>query len=290
MKKLSSLILLFLFIMASYPLDVSAHVKKHAIKHSAQKKISSKKNDEKQLRTFLVKKLSRTFPKNELEIIFSDQRLFLDWSVFQAEKSSCPRGYFDPNCGILIPESLKRGKEFMEKHREIFDAVYKEYGVRAEIIAAVLRVETNFGSHLGKRSVLNTLYTRYALMPSRRNTTLKQMEFFLRLAKANRWDLFEIKGSSWGAIGLPQFMPFSYWYFAVDGDKDGKTNLFDTADAIYSIANYLNEHGWSDKPRDQRAAIWAYNHDRIYVKAVMEYARALIIKIPSVTGLMGFLN
>lgn len=147
--------------------------------------------------------------------------------------------------------------------------------MEAEVIAAVLRIETNFGNSLGEHSVLNTLYTRYALMPSRRNMALEQIEFFLRLVKENRWDLFEMKGSSWGAIGLPQFMPFSYWHFAIDGNKDGKTDLFDPVDAIYSIANYLSEHGWSDKSKDQRAAIWAYNHDRTYVNAVLGYARVL---------------
>jgi len=123
--------------------------------------------------------------------------------------------------------------------------------------------------------VLNSLYTLYVLSPRRRNFALEQIDFFLRLAKKNEWELFEIRGSIAGAIGLPQFIPFSYWHFAIDGNKDDKVDLFEPVDAIYSVANYLFEHGWSDKSRAQRNAVWAYNHDRTYVNAVLAYARAL---------------
>lgn len=281
MRKIAVLILsvVLAFIFTQVPTTVSAH-KRPGVKKSVKKKPAPKKrpapiSSENQLQALLIKKLSRAFPKSELEALFSDSRLFLDRSIFQTGTPSCLGGYFDPNCGILIPESLNRGKEFIEKYEEVFNAVFDEYGVELEVIAAILRVETNFGSYLGKRSALNSLYTLYVLSPRRRNFALEQIEFFLRLAKVNGWDVFEINGSVAGAIGLPQFIPFSYWHFAVDGNKDGKTDLFDPVDAIHSVANYLLEHGWSDKFQDQRNAVWAYNHDRTYVNAVLAYARAL---------------
>lgn len=268
------------------PPELFAHTKVTPRKSISKKpkKRPAPISSEAQLKKLLISKLSRVFPKKEIEAIFSDPRLVIERSILQFKLPECEladgtrrphTGYFDPDCGILTSWSLQRGKEFVIKYREAFDKAYEMYGVEAEVIAAILRVETNFGGYIGRYPVLTALYTRYILTPARRNNALEQIDFFLRLAKMNGWDAFEIKGSSWGAIGLPQFMPFSYWYFAVDGNGDGKIDLFDPEDAIYSIANYLVEHGWSDKVKDQRSAIWAYNHDKTYVNAVLAYARAL---------------
>src|SRR3989338_8728897 len=154
-------------------------------------------------------------------------------------------------------------------------AAYEKYGVEVEVVAAILRIETNFGGYTGTRSVFNTLYTRYILEARRRKEALIQIEYFLRITRIGEEDPFALKGSSWGAFGLPQFMPYSYWHFAVDGNTDGVIDLFDPADAIDSAANYLREHGWSDKEKDRKNAVWAYNHDYIYVKAVLAYFNAL---------------
>lgn len=281
------------FIVASFSIS-SAHVKTKRIIKSAPAKSPAKKrmprkkappvSSEEQLRKDLILKLSKMFQRAEIEKIFYDKRLFVDRSVLQTKPTECElpdgsrrqyAGYFDSDCGILTLTSLRRGQNFIEKYQDTFDKAYELYGVDAEVIAAILRVETNFGSYLGGRSVLNTLYTQYILTPSRRSMALEQIEFFLRLARKNEWDLFEIKGSSWGAIGLPQFMPFSYWHFAVDCSNDEKVDLFDPQDAICSAANYLREHGWSDKAKAQRAAVWAYNHDNTYVNAVLAYAKSL---------------
>ena len=268
-------------------------------KNTAKKKPAPKRrpapiSSEEQLKKLLIAKLSRIFPKEEVSKIFSDERMRVDRSIFQIKPPECKltdetsrphTGYFDPDCGILIPKSLQRGMDFIVKHQETLDDAYEKYGVEPEVIAGILRVETNFGSYLGKHSVLTTLYTRYILTPARRNMALEQIDFFLRLAKTNGWDPFAVQGSSWGAVGLPQFMPFSYWHFAVDGDNDGKVDLCwdkekieecGRADAIYSVANYLAEHGWSDKVQDQRKAIASYyGTGGAYVNAVFAYARAL---------------
>jgi hypothetical protein len=265
------------------PFTLSAH-SKPAIKKSVPKKRPAPISSEEQLKKMLISKLSTIFPKIEIEDIFSDKRLLVDRSIVQFKPLECEladgtrrlyTGYFDPDCGILIPRSLQRGADFIAKYKESFDKAYDKYGVEAAVIAAILRVETNFGSYIGRYPVLIALYTRYILTPSRRNMALEQIEFFLRLSKMNGWDPFEVRGSSWGAIGMPQFMPFSYWYYGVDGNGDGKVDLFDVEDAIHSAARYLAEHGWSDKATDQRNALWAYNRDKTYVNAVLAYAMAI---------------
>jgi membrane-bound lytic murein transglycosylase B len=92
------------------------------------------------------------------------------------------------------------------------------------------------------------------------------------------WDLFQIPGSSTGAIGLVQFEPSSF-RFAVDGDGDGKIDLFDPEDAILSVAHFLVTRGWDDQAEHQQRAIYSYygghydaDRNKYYMKAVLKYA------------------
>jgi membrane-bound lytic murein transglycosylase B len=105
------------------------------------------------------------------------------------------------------------------------------------------------------------------------------MKDLLRAASDNGWDLFQIPGSSTGAIGLVQFEP-SAFSVAVDGDGDGKIDLFDPNDAILSVAHYLATRGFDGQTVHQYRAIYAYyggNYDtdphKYYMKAVLKYAQ-----------------
>ena len=64
------------------------------------------------------------------------------------------------------------------------------------------------------------------------------------MSRDEAFDPFEPRGSYAGAMGLGQFMPSSFHRFAVDFDGDGRRDLWNPADAIGSVANYLREHGW----------------------------------------------
>ena len=71
------------------------------------------------------------------------------------------------------------------------------------------------------------------------------MEAFILLCLDQELHINKIKGSYAGALGIPQFMPSSWKTFAIDFDQNGKTNLLTSPkDAIGSVANYLNKHGW----------------------------------------------
>ena len=85
-------------------------------------------------------------------------------------------------------------------------------------------------------------------------------------------DPLELKSSWAGAIGIPQFIPTSYLDFGVDGNKDGKINLFDLEDAFHSVANYLIKNGWENNTLQ---AIYSYNHSLNYVMGVKAYAEEL---------------
>ncbi len=74
-----------------------------------------------------------------------------------------------------------------------------------------------------------------------------------------------------GAAGPMQFMPGTWTSFGVDGNHDGRKNVYDPADAIPAAARYL-KHGGA--PARVRAALFQYNHSRAYVDKVLRQARA----------------
>jgi membrane-bound lytic murein transglycosylase B len=203
--------------------------------------------------------------------------------------------YLTNRFGLLTPESLERCREFVQAHFLAFDAAYQIYGVPKEVICGHLRIETDFGiptrlspHPVGTIPAIDRLVTLYVRAPARRQSqtrfirrqgfALNQLKDLLQASNENGWDLFEIPGSSTGAIGLVQFEPSSF-KIAVDGDGDGKIDLFNPDDAILSLAHYLVTRGWDEHPQHQQRAVYAYygghydsDPNKFYMRAVLKYA------------------
>ena len=119
------------------------------------------------------------------------------------------------------------------------------YGVPAEIIVAIIGVETSYGGNTGRHRVLDALATLAFDYPKRADFFRKELEHFLVLTRAEGINPLRLKGSYAGAMGLAQFMPSSYRAYAVDFDGDGQRDLWQNpVDAIGSVANYLSKHHW----------------------------------------------
>ena len=86
-----------------------------------------------------------------------------------------------------------------------------------------------------------------------------------------------MEGSWAGAFGMPQFIPTSYWDYAVDGNKDSRVDLFNADDAIFSIGNYLQRFGWeSGLPEEKKKKVLRrYNNSGLYVDTVLAAAAEL---------------
>jgi membrane-bound lytic murein transglycosylase B len=206
--------------------------------------------------------------------------------------------YLTKRFGLLTSESLERCREFVQVHLLAFDAAYQIYGVPKEVICGHLRIETDFGiatklspNPLGKVPAIDRLVALYVRTPSRKLPAdrfarrqafaLHELNDLLHAASNFGWDLFQVPGSTTGAIGLVQFEPSSFKY-AVDGDGDGEIDLFDPEDAVLSIAHYLVVRGWDDQPQHQQRAIYAYygghydaDPNKYYMKAVLKYAHEM---------------
>lgn len=146
---------------------------------------------------------------------------------------------------FINPSQIDAGVEFWETHRETLSRAAREAGVPAEIIVAVIGIETRYGTTLGSHPVLDSLTTLTLQYPRRQKFFGEQLEHFLLLTHEESMDPFSIRGSYAGAIGIPQFMPTSYREYAVDFNRDGKADLVNQPeDAIGSVANYLSRFKW----------------------------------------------
>jgi membrane-bound lytic murein transglycosylase B len=118
-------------------------------------------------------------------------------------------------------------------------------GVAAEVLLAITGVETFYGERTGSHRVIDALATLAFDYPPRSTFFRGELEQFLLMSREESLDPLAPTGSYAGAMGIPQFMPSSYRAYAVDGDGDGRRNLWASwGDVFASVANYLQRHGW----------------------------------------------
>jgi len=126
------------------------------------------------------------------------------------------------------------------------------YGVPGEIIIAVWGRESGFGRAKLPYSAIEVLATK-AFMSTRKPMFREELIAALTMIERGDVSASTMKGSWAGALGQPQFMPTSYLKYAVDFDKDGHPDIWNSVpDTLASIANYLKQEGW------QRGRDWGF--------------------------------
>jgi len=226
----------------------------------------------------VIARLKRALP-NYADTVVNDPRFAIDRSLLVKKSGAHPHHPQKPDYDYVFSDwSKMRGPEFMRTNEKAFEYEEHRFGVPREFIVSILNIETQWGRTLGKRPVITTLYTLAVLRPNYQRPAWpeKQLIAFLTISRMNGWDPFMIKGSWTGAFGYPQFEPTSYPSFAVRcRDPGGAPDLFDEADAICSIGNYLHRAGWGASETARRTALHAYIHDPVYADAVLDYADLL---------------
>jgi membrane-bound lytic murein transglycosylase B len=159
---------------------------------------------------------------------------------------------------FLTAERIDAGVAFWTEHRAKIADVEKSSGVSAHVIVGILGAETFFGRITGRYRVVDALSTLAFDYPPRASYFRAELEQFLLLAREEQFDAKTVLGSYAGAMGNAQFMPRSYRAWAVDGDGDGRRDLWGSwGDAIASVANYLADHGWrTGEPVAAPASLW----------------------------------
>lgn len=192
------------------------------------------------------------FARADLEHVFGQVR-HLDAAIQLVKPAppSRPKNWNAYRARFVEPVRINAGVRFWNEYSDKLAQAEAQYGVPAEIIVAILGIETMYGSNTGKFRVMDSVTTLAFDYPDTPNRGAR-MEYFrgelentLLLARQAGIDPFALIGSYAGAIGLPQFMPGSILKYAVDFDSDGRIDLRNSpADAIGSIANFLLQSGW----------------------------------------------
>lgn len=146
---------------------------------------------------------------------------------------------------FITEERIAGGVAYQAEHADWLSRVSARYGVPAEIVTAIIGVETYYGRYRGRHRVIDALRTLGFAYPPRAEFFRSELEAFLVLANEEGMDPTVPLGSYAGAMGVPQFISSSYRAYAVDFNENGRRDLFsEPADAIGSVGNYFAEHRW----------------------------------------------
>ena len=185
------------------------------------------------------------FKRETLEQVFSQaiyKQKIVDAISRPAERTLNWREYQDI---FLTERRTREGKAFMQKHKTTLARAYSKYGVPPEVVAAIIGVETMYGTITGSYRVIDSLSTLAFDYPPRGKFFRSELRQFFLLAREEGQNPLEPKGSYAGAMGYGQFISSSYRAYAVDFDDDGIRDIWhNPVDAIGSVANYLSRHGW----------------------------------------------
>ncbi len=140
---------------------------------------------------------------------------------------------------------VDNGVKFWNANAQLLARAEEQFGVPAAIVVSIIGIETRYGRVTGSFRILDALHTLAFAGDNRPDFFRSELEQYLLLAREQRWNPVDIKGSYAGAMGWPQFMPSSYRRYTVDFDADGRVDLWSSmADVIGSVASYLAQFGW----------------------------------------------
>lgn len=207
--------------------------------------------------------------------------------------------------GFTTDANYQLGASFIRSHSREFERMENSLKVPAEVVSAILVVESQIGRNTGKELVLYRLSrvasvgdpdnlrenfeklreedatVSFTAVRDRaqylENTFLPEIPALIEISKRNQVDIFEMRGSIAGAMGLPQFLPSALLKFGLDADRNGLVSLHNETDALWSAANYLGSYGFrgSLPLEEKRAILWHYNKSDAYIDTILAVSRGI---------------
>ena len=143
-------------------------------------------------------------------------------------------------------KKVSKGLNFYKKNSNLINTIEDQYNINKELLLALMGIETNFGTYVGKMDILSSLST-LSFDKRRSEFFSNELIILLKLIESNQIDYKTLYGSWAGAFGYFQFMPSTMKNFAIDYDKNSYIDLKNNNDAYASAANYLNKIGWNNE-------------------------------------------
>jgi membrane-bound lytic murein transglycosylase B len=203
------------------------------------------------LKSFIEKMVTKhQFRREYLYGVFStvnrDVKSLKKYNVYGKPKKkhkASSIGSWDKYPRFVSVDRVSNGVNFWRNNRYWLEKAAYVYGVAPEYIVGIIGVETNYGRDKGKHRLLDALTSLSLEYKKRSKFFTKQLEEYLLLTREQRLNPLDMLGSYGGAFGIVQFMPDSFRDYAVDFDENGVKDLFTTADAIGSTANFFVKKG-----------------------------------------------
>ncbi|MFN3658245.1 MAG: lytic transglycosylase domain-containing protein [Pseudolabrys sp.] len=188
---------------------------------------------------------------------------------------------FEQFSGRMISrDRLTKGARHMQTHAAMLKRIEQQFGVPGAVVVAIWGLETDYGVVHGKRSVVRSVAT-LAYDCRRSDRFQGELTDALRIIDKGDMASAQMIGEWAGEIGQTQFLPSSYWKYAVDFDGNGRRDLVNSVpDVLASTANYLKGHGWQrgqgwGPGQPNFEAIKAWNKAEVYAKTIALFAEKL---------------
>lgn len=205
--------------------------------------------------------------------------------------------------------AVRKTQSFVNENRKAFDLAEEQLGVPANVISALLWIETRHGANMGNFHIVSAylhliqahhkknrvLLTKLAFEKNKKEQrfTKKELRKLMmeRTKKKSQWareqllalarirskkhlDIRNLRGSYAGAFGMAQFIPSSYLDYALPAQAGAVADLTKAPDAIMSVASYLSRSGWNNEdPESQVEALMKYNNSRDYADSILEISK-----------------
>tara|TARA_B100001057_G_scaffold402470_1_gene414416 strand:- start:7536 stop:8537 length:1002 start_codon:yes stop_codon:yes gene_type:complete len=218
-----------LFILLFYFPNLSADEQKKFLKWKKNFKILALKNDISE----------NTFDTAMRNVKFLPK--VIEYDRYQPEFYEDTKTYISKRSSI---KKVKKGLAFYNENLELINEIEKKYNIEKELLLALMGIETNYGTYVGKMDILSSLST-LSFDKRRSEFFTNELLILLKLIDTNQVDYQLLYGSWAGAFGFFQFMPSTIQNHAIDYNKDNFIDLKNPIDAYASAGNYLKNIGWN---------------------------------------------
>ncbi|MDB4189294.1 lytic murein transglycosylase [Candidatus Pelagibacter sp.] len=187
----------------------------------------------------LEKKISvKTFNLAMSDVVFLPK--VIKYDRFQPEFYEDTKTYISKRTS---KQKVNKGAQLYELNKDFINMIDNKFSVEKELLLALMGIETNFGTYVGKMDILSSLAT-LSYDQRRSDFFTNELITILQLIDAGKIDHDILYGSWAGAFGFFQFMPSTIDNYAIDYDKNNIIELKSTTDSFASAANYINKIGW----------------------------------------------
>ena len=195
------------------------------------------------LKNFKVYALENSISELTFDMAMSDVVFLpkvIKYDRFQPEFYEDTKTYISKRSSI---QKVLQGTKLYQANKNFINSIDNKFLVEKSLLLALMGIETNFGTYVGKMDILSSLAT-LSYDERRSKFFTKELITILQLIETQKINHDILYGSWAGAFGYFQFMPSTIQKYAIDYDGNNIIDLKSTKDSFASAANYIKSIGW----------------------------------------------